>query len=74
MGVQHGYAGRFSQSKLFFSRNGLESILVDNIIALLVIVFAIIWGLILSVFFGVFLLISWDYCVSKQKTIRNRKK
>ena len=47
--------------------------MIDTVIALLVIAFAVFWGCILSIFFGVVILIYWDYCVSKQKATRNRK-
>ena len=48
--------------------------MIDNAIAVLVIAFAVIWGLVVSIFIAICILFCWDYCVSKQKTARNSKK
>ena len=47
--------------------------MIDTIIAVFVIGFAVLWGIIVSAFICICALLYWDYRVSKQKTARNRK-
>lgn len=48
--------------------------MIDTILALFVIAFAIVWGILISAFIALGILFCWDYCVQKQKSARNRKK